>query len=214
MNVEDTDDLSIDHFLVGPMQTNIYLIGCKATGTGAIVDAGGDTDGVLARAEERGLELTKILQTHAHIDHVGGLAAMKARTDAPIYLHEAELEMYNAVEQQGRMFGMQVDQPPAPDIYLEDGDTVELGDLTAEVLLLPGHSPGGIAFLFADQGVIFSGDVLFAGSIGRVDLPGSDREQMEQSLERLKKLDDDIRVLSGHGPETTIGQEKSRNPFM
>ena len=214
MNVEETDDLSIDHFLVGPMQTNIYLIGCKATGTGAIVDAGGNTDGVLARAEERGLELTKILQTHAHIDHVGGLAAMKERTGAPIYLHEAELEMYNAVEQQGRMFGMQVDQPPEPDIYLEDGDTVELGDLTAEVLLLPGHSPGGIAFLFHDQGVIFSGDVLFAGSIGRVDLPGSDRDQMNQSLARLKKLDDEIRVLSGHGPETTIGQEKNRNPFM
>lgn len=214
MNVEDTDDLSIDHFLVGPMQTNIYLIGCKATGTGAIVDAGGNTDGVLARAEERGLELAKILQTHAHIDHVGGLAAMKERTDAPIYLHEAELEMYNAVEQQGRMFGMQVDQPPEPDAYLEDGDTVELGDLTAEVLLLPGHSPGGIAFLFRDQGVIFSGDVLFAGSIGRVDLPGSDRDQMNQSLARLKKLDDAIRVLSGHGPETTIGQEKNRNPFM
>lgn len=212
--VDDTDKLTIDDFLVGPIKTNIYLIGCAETGKGAIVDAGGDTSSVLERADERGLEIDKILQTHAHVDHVGGLSEMKAETGAPIYLHPDELEMYRAAPRQGQMFGIPVDPLPDPDIFVEDGETIELGNLEAEVLYLPGHSPGGIGFYFEEQGVIFSGDVLFAGSIGRVDLPGADREKMGASLERLAELPDDVRVLSGHGPETRIGEEKQKNPYL
>lgn len=212
--VEDADTLSIDHFLVGPIRTNIYLIGCTETGTGAIVDAGGDTDTVLERAEERGLEIAKILQTHAHVDHVGGLNEMTDRTGAPIYLHDDELEMYRAAPKQGRMFGISVQPLPDPDVSVEAGDEIEVGESVARVLHLPGHSPGGIGFYFEDQSVIFSGDVLFEGSIGRVDLPGADPDAMEESLSRMAELPEETRVLSGHGPETTIGEEKKRNPYL
>jgi len=212
--VADTDDLVIDHFLVPPVRTNIYLIGCIETGTGAMIDAGGDTDEVLARADELELEIDKILQTHAHVDHVGGLSAMNAETGAPIHLHEEELEMYRAAPRQGQMFGIQIEPLPDPDEFLEDGDTVEVGELEAQVWHLPGHSPGGVGYYFEQQGVMFSGDVLFAGSVGRVDLPGSDRDRMNASLERLTDLPDETRILSGHGPETTIGDEKRRNPFL
>lgn len=212
--VAHTDELVIEHFLVGPVRTNIYLIGCAETGTGAMIDAGGDTEAVLARADELDLEVDKILQTHAHVDHVGGLSAMKAETDAPIYLHEDELEMYQAAPRQGQMFGIQIEPLPEVDVFVEEGETVEVGDLEAEVWHLPGHSPGGVGYYFEEQGVMFSGDVLFAGSIGRVDLPGSDQEKMEASLERLQQLPEETRVLSGHGPETTIGDEKKRNPFL
>lgn len=212
--VEDGDGLIIEHVLAGPIQTNIYLVGCAETGQGAVIDGGGAPEELLERAEDRGLTIEKILQTHAHVDHVGGLNALKEATDAPIYLHRDDLEMYRAAPQQGRMFGIAIDPLPDVDEFLEDGDTVEVGNFEAQVLHLPGHSPGGIGFYFEDQGVVFGGDVLFAGSIGRVDLPGSDRDAMGKSLERLKKLPDDTRVLSGHGPETTIGQEKKRNPFL
>ena len=214
MHVEDAERLTIDHFLVGPIRTNIYLVGDPERGDAAIIDAGGDVGAVLERAEERGLEVDKILQTHAHVDHVGGLSEMKERTEAPIHLHRDELEMYRAAPRQGAMFGIEIDPLPDVDVYLEEGDVVEVGELEAEVIHLPGHSPGGIAYYFADQGVLFSGDVLFAGSIGRVDLPGADREAMEASLERLKEMPDETRVLSGHGPETTIGDERVRNPYL
>jgi len=212
--VADAGELTVDHFLVGPIRTNIYLIGCSETGTGAIVDAGGDTDALLERADERGLAIDKILQTHAHVDHVGGLNAMKEKTGAPIHLHPDDLEMYREAPKQGRMFGISVDPLPEPDVFLEEGDEVELGEQTAEILHLPGHSPGGIGFYFEEQAVVFSGDVLFAGSIGRVDLPGADPDAMEESLSRLAELPDETRVLSGHGPETTIGDEKDRNPYL
>jgi len=212
--VENAGTLTVDHLLVGPIQTNIYLVGCSETGSAAIVDAGGDADEVLKRAEDRGLEIDKILQTHAHVDHVGGLNAMKSRTDAPIYLHPDELELYRAAPQQGRMFGIAIQELPEPDEFLEEGDRVEVGNCTARVLHLPGHSPGGIGFYFEEQSIIFSGDVLFAGSIGRVDLPGADPDAMEDFLARLAELPDETRVVSGHGPETTIGEEKSRNPYL
>ncbi len=212
--VADTDRLLVDHFLVGPIRTNIYLVGCAETKSGAIIDAGGDSAAVLECAEERGLEIDKILQTHAHVDHVGGLSEMKDETGAPIYLHPDELEMYRAAPRQGQMFGIAIEPLPEPDVFVEEGDRVEIGELEAQVLHLPGHSPGGVGYHFEEEGVIFSGDVLFAGSIGRVDLPGADRDEMEASLERLAELPDTTRVLSGHGPETTIGQEKQKNPFL
>lgn len=212
--VDDAGNLVIEHFLVGPIRTNIYLIGCAESGSGAIVDAGGQTEAVLERAETLGLEVDKIVQTHAHVDHVGGLSEMKARTGAPIHLHRDELEMYEAAPRQGAMFGIDIDPLPEPDVFVQSGDEIEVGRSQARVLHLPGHSPGGIGFYFEKEGVIFSGDVLFAGSIGRVDLPGADPDVMRESLETLKKLPDETRVLSGHGPETTIGDEKRRNPYL
>jgi glyoxylase-like metal-dependent hydrolase (beta-lactamase superfamily II) len=207
----------IESFLVGPIQTNIYLIGCEATGAGAIVDAGGSPDDLLARADDHDLTIQGIWQTHAHIDHVAALSEVKQRTDAPIYLHPDDQPMYDAAPRQGQMFGIECDPLPQVDHYIEDGDTMTLGNLEAEIIHLPGHSPGGIAFYFADTddgGVLLSGDILFENSIGRVDLPGADPDAMKSSLERLMELPDDVRVLPGHGAETTIGREREHNPYI
>lgn len=209
-----TEDIIIESLTVGPIQTNVYVVGCPQTGEGAIIDAGGDPEGLLGLAEEHDLEISKILQTHAHIDHVAAVPEIKEATAAPIYLHPDDMMLWQAAPQQGQMFGIPVERLPAPDEELFDGQTIAVGQLSAEVIFLPGHSPGSVGFYFAAQSVILSGDVLFAGSMGRVDLPGSDRNQMRASLERLSGLPDNTRVLSGHGPATSIGREKQLNPFL
>lgn len=204
----------VEHLVVGPFQTNVYVIGCPATGQGAIVDAGGDGPGLLRLLEENGLELTKILQTHAHIDHVGALSHVRGISDAPIYLHPEERMLYDTAPQQGMFFGIPIAPLPSVDHWLAEGDVLEVGELRARVLLTPGHSPGSVIFYFEEQQTMLSGDVLFAGSIGRTDLPGASVDQMRASLERLKSFPDDTRILSGHGPETTLGHEKRTNPFL
>lgn len=214
MSNEEKSDIIIESLTVGPIQTNVYVVGCAKTGEGAIVDAGGNAEGLLGLADEHNLEIGRILQTHAHIDHIAAIPQVKEATGAPIYLHPDDMMLWQAAPQQGQMFGIEVGALPAPDEELADGQIITLGELQAEVMLLPGHSPGSVAFYFAEQSVILSGDVLFAGSMGRVDLPGSDRNQMRASLERLSTLPDDTQVLSGHGPATSIGREKQLNPFF
>ncbi len=216
MSDEQTDGpAKIAMMTGGPLATNFFVIGCTATDDGAIIDAGFAGDQIVGMAEEQGIEVTKILQTHAHIDHVAGLHAAKALTDAPIYLHPADQFMYDSAPIQGQMFGYQIEPLPPVDELLADGQIITVGSLSARVLLLPGHSPGCVAFWFEELGVVFGGDVLFAGSIGRVDLPGSDPAAMKTSLARLvDELPDDAQVLPGHGPATTIGMEKKRNPFL
>lgn len=204
----------IEHLVVGPFQTNVYVLGCPTTGHGAIVDAGGDGPGLLRLARENNLDITKILQTHAHIDHVGALSHVRAQIDAPIYLHPEERMLYDTAPQQGMFFGIPIDALPAVDHWLAEDDVIEVGELRARVLLTPGHSPGSVIFYFEEQSTMLSGDVLFAGSIGRTDLPGASVAQMRASLERLKTFPDDTRILSGHGPETTLGHEKKTNPFL
>jgi glyoxylase-like metal-dependent hydrolase (beta-lactamase superfamily II) len=211
---QETSDIIIESLTVGPIQTNVYVVGCQKTGEGVIVDAGGDAQGLLGLADEHNLKIGRILQTHAHIDHVAAIPKVKEATSAPIYLHPDDMMLWQAAPQQGQMFGIAVDALPAPDEELFDGQTITIGELTLEVMLLPGHSPGSVGFYFADQSVILSGDVLFAGSMGRVDLPGSDRNQMRASLERMSTLPDDTQVFSGHGPSTSIGREKQLNPFF
>ncbi len=208
------NDFIVESFQVGPAQTNIYLVGCVETGEAAMIDAGGNTAGVQRAAEAHDLEVTKILQTHAHVDHVAGLNDLKAATDAPIYLHPDESTLYDSAPQQGQMFGMPVDPLPDVDVFLEEGETVDVGDDTAEVIHLPGHSPGGIGFYFESREAIFSGDILFRRSIGRIDLPGADREAMKQSLARLAELPAETRVYPGHMSETTIGRELQDNPYL
>lgn len=214
MSSNESADIIIESLTVGPIQTNVYVVGCPQTGKGAIIDAGGDPEGLLGLAGENDLEIAQILQTHAHIDHVAAIPEIKEATGAPILLHPDDMMLWQAAPQQGQMFGIPVGPLPAPDQELADGQTIAVGNLRAEVMLLPGHSPGSVGFYFAEQSVIFSGDVLFAGSIGRVDLPGSDMNQMKASLERISALPDDTRVLSGHGPATSIGREKQLNPFL
>lgn len=201
--------------VVEPFAENSWLIGCPETGRAALIDPGGHVQRLLAVAADRDLEVVEIWLTHAHIDHVMGVAEAVERTGAPVWLHPDDRPLYDNVAQQGAMFGLRVTPPPPPDRDLVPGATLELGSLRAEVLFVPGHSPGHVAFRLDAQGVVFSGDCLFAGSIGRTDLPGGSYETLMRSIrEQLLPLGDDVRVLSGHGPETTIGRERASNPFL
>lgn len=219
-NTESTDNpqgasnMIVESLVVGPLQTNVYVIGCTKTRRGAIVDAGGNAAGLLKLAEKHDLTIESILQTHAHIDHVAAIPEVKRATQAPIYLHPADQFMWQVAPQQGMRFGIQVEPLPDYEHELSDGQRIKVGELECEVIFVPGHSPGSVAFYFAEHALVLSGDVLFAGSMGRVDLPGSDPNAMRKSLERMKQLPDDTRVLSGHGPETSIGREKKLNPFL
>ncbi|CAN0461207.1 unnamed protein product [Laminaria digitata] len=207
-------ELIVEFLTVGPFQTNVYVIGCAKTREGVIIDAGGDGAGLLALAAQHDLELISILQTHAHIDHVAALSEVRQVIDAPIYLHPDEAPLYEGAPQQGLFFGMAIEPLPRVDVWMSEGDVIEIGDLRAEVILAPGHSPGSVIFYFEAQETMISGDVLFAGSIGRVDLPGSDVNAMRASLKKLATYPDATRIYSGHGPDTSLGKEKQTNPFL
>ncbi len=210
----DRDEIAVLSWVVGPIQTSIYVVGCRTTGKAVIIDAGGNAAGLLEAIDDRDWELTEIWQTHAHVDHVAGLNDVKDARDVPILLHQADQPIYEAAVQQGKMFGFDIEPLPSVDQYVEEGDVVNVGKLEAKVMWLPGHSPGQVAFYFEEQGLFFGGDVVFAGSVGRVDLPGCDPEAMKRSLQRVKELPDGTVILPGHGPTTTVGQEKKANPFL
>ncbi|MGE0555993.1 MAG: MBL fold metallo-hydrolase [Gemmatimonadales bacterium] len=197
----------------GGFAQNCYLLVAADGRRAAIVDPGEESDTFLARIESEKLEIEAIWLTHAHIDHVLGVGAIKEATGAPIYLHPADRVLYDAMPSQARAFGFQVDPLPPPDHELAHGDRLSLGAERFEVRLAPGHSPGSVC-LVAD-GYVLAGDVLFQGSIGRTDLPGGDFATLITSIrEQLLTLPDETRVLSGHGPPTTIGQERRTNPFL
>lgn len=207
--------LILDHLTVGPFQTNVYVVGCSHTKEAAIIDGGGDAQGLLAIAEKHELNITQILQTHAHVDHVAALPELnKALPNAPISLHKADKMLYDHAPEQGAMFGYPVNPLPSVTTWIEEGDIIEIGDLRAQVLWMPGHSPGSVIFYFEEQDTMISGDVIFYGSMGRVDLPGSNPEDMRKSLRRLRDYPDATRIYSGHGPDTSLGREKQGNPFL
>jgi hydroxyacylglutathione hydrolase len=196
----------------GQFGENCYLVVDEAH-VCAIIDPGEDA-GLIARTLAA-LHVTPVAiwLTHAHLDHVMGVARLKRETGAPVYLHPADRELYDHVVQQGLAFGIPVDPPPPPDQPFAHGAAVHVGALTFTVRHAPGHSPGSVCLV--GDGVVFTGDVLFAGSIGRTDLPGGDFDTLIRSIEReLLVLPDSTIVYSGHGPETTIGQERRANPFL
>ncbi len=215
MNVEiEHDNLCVLSKVVGPIQTSIYVLGCKKSGEAVIIDAGGDSAALVEAIEGRSWTLTEVWQTHAHIDHVAGLNELKELRDVPILLHPAEQPVYDAAVQQGLMFGFRIEPLPVVEKYVEEGDVVNVGELKAKVMLLPGHSPGSVAFYLQEYDLFFGGDVVFKGSVGRVDLPGSDPQAMRRSLQRVKELPDETIIFPGHGPRTTVGEEKRGNPFL
>jgi glyoxylase-like metal-dependent hydrolase (beta-lactamase superfamily II) len=198
----------------GAFAENAYLVIDEPTRQCAVIDPGQEAGLILHKVEQAGAQAVAIWLTHAHVDHVLGVAEVARKTRASVWLHPADRQLYDAVAEQAAWFALPAPEAqPAPDRDLVAGQQLPLGGLSFEVRHAPGHSLGSVCFV--GQGVVFSGDVLFAGSIGRTDLPGGDFETLIASIEReLLSLPDDTIVYSGHGPETTIGRERRTNPFL
>ncbi len=198
---------------VGPIMANCYIVGCEDTKEAVVIDPGDEADRILMALAQESLKVKYIINTHGHFDHVGANKKMKEATGAPLMIHADDAFMLGRLSQDAGMFGLSAENSPPPDQTLADGDTVSFGNITMSVIHTPGHSPGGIT-LYADN-CLFVGDTLFFGSIGRTDLPGGDYHTLINSIKtKLLGLGDNVRVLTGHGPETTIGREKTSNPFL
>lgn len=209
----------IESAAVAPFFKNGFVLGCERTREGVIIDPGDEVDQLLSFVERERLKVLAILLTHAHVDHVSGVAEAKRRLAVPIYLHPDDLFLYRQAASHGRLFGLDVEQPPPVDVFYEGRGPVAFGDYDVFVHHTPGHCPGGVCLQVARRGEpgkdLFVGDTLFAGSIGRTDLPGGDYDTLLRSITGvLFTFDDDARVYSGHGPQTTIGDERRTNPFV
>jgi len=183
--------------VVGPYQTNCYILGCKDTSQGLVIDPGDDVLRIVKEITRAGLTIKHILITHGHIDHVGGVPELKRITKAPVLIHRLDAGGLGA----------------RPDAFLEEGQIIQVGNYSISVIHTPGHSPGGVCL--CAPGAVFSGDTLFAGSVGRTDFPGGSHELLVEGVRRkIFPLGDDLRVYPGHGPESTIGRERQTNPFF
>jgi glyoxylase-like metal-dependent hydrolase (beta-lactamase superfamily II) len=197
---------------VGPFQENSYLVVDEATNEAVLIDPGDEPERLIAMIKSSGATLHAIWLTHAHIDHIGGIAGVRRAYDVPVHLHPADRPLFDRGTQQAAVYGLPFEQPDAPDCELADGDVLSVGSLGFQVLHTPGHAPGHV--IFRSGNTVLGGDLLFAGSIGRTDLPLSDPEQMQESLAKICELDDQTIVYPGHGPRTTVGHERGTNGFL
>ena len=203
----------LEKLTVGPFQENCFIVGDE--GTGVLFDPGDEAARIALAVERTGLEIEKLIITHAHIDHVGAVAALVDEYACPVLMHAEAEPMLRQLPNQALMMGLRFGKIPVVDGYIEDGEIVDVGALAFRALYTPGHAPGHLAFYSEAEGVVISGDALFAGSVGRVDLPGGSMELLMRSInERLLTLPDATVVHPGHGPETTIGEERAHNPFL
>jgi hydroxyacylglutathione hydrolase len=199
--------------VVGPIQANCYILGSEKTKEAAVIDPGGDVDNILMALAKDSLRLVYIINTHGHFDHTGDNKPLKDATGAQILIHRADAPMILQQGRGGAAWGMRIEDSPPPDRYLAEGDIVTFGDISLKVLHTPGHSPGGIAL--ATDKMVFVGDTLFAGSIGRTDFPGGDQDGLLRGVrDKIFTLGDDVVVYPGHGPQTTVGQEKNTTPSL
>ena len=211
------DSLSVEHFAVGPLGCTCTIVADGASGVALVIDGGDEVDEIVRRLDARGVRATRLLHTHAHVDHIGALGELRARTGARGALHAADLPLYATVAAQARMLGT---PPPAIvplDDELCDGDEFALGAARLTVLHTPGHTPGSVCFALDALGTtrILAGDTLFAGSVGRVDLGGTTLAELTASVrEKLFPYADETSVVPGHGPRTTIGRERATNPYL
>lgn len=211
--------LLIETQAVGPFMKNGFVLWCERTREGVVIDPGDEVEGLLAFTVRRQLAIRHILLTHAHVDHVSGVAAAKRALGVNIYLHRDDEYLYEDAVQYGLHFGLRVEAPPPVDEYYTTGQVIAFGDLEVRPHHTPGHCPGGVCLEVGPKGQrgedLFVGDTLFAGSIGRTDLPGGDYETLITSITQvLFSFGDQARVYPGHGPATTIGRERATNPFL
>ena len=204
--------MKIDWRTVGAFQENSYLVVDPSTQRAALVDPGADAEQLVEMVRASRATLEAIWLTHAHIDHIGAIAGIKRIWDVPVHMHPADRPLFDRGAMQAAVYGLPFEEPPAPERELAEGDILQLGTLRFGVLHMPGHAPGHVVFV--TDGHMIGGDLLFAGSIGRTDLPFSDPDRMSESLERVIMLPDETLVYPGHGPTTAIGRERATNPFL
>lgn len=197
---------------LGPMQANCYLLECEETHSAIVIDPGDNAEVILDVLEKRKLNLEFIINTHGHIDHISANADLKNKTSAKLCIHRLDADMIVNPQKNLSSFIGRAISSPAPDRVLENGNIIEIGTINLKVIHTPGHSRGSISLLADD--VLFTGDLLFAGGIGRYDFPGSSYNQIMESLNKIMELDDNLVVYPGHGPITTIGEERDTNPFL
>ncbi|HMK56849.1 MAG TPA: MBL fold metallo-hydrolase [Dissulfurispiraceae bacterium] len=197
--------------VVGPLQVNCHIIGDEKTGKAMIIDPGDEPDMILDAVGKLKLIVEYIICTHGHFDHVGAVGDIKKGTGAKIVINESDMNIYDSAAEMAHYFGLEFEPQPAPDEFVHEGDNISVGSLTFAVLQTPGHSPGGLSLY--GEGIAITGDTLFAGSIGRTDLPGGNEKVIGKSLRMLLSLPEDTKVFCGHGPASTIGREKRENPF-
>ena len=201
---------------VTPLQQNCTLLWCEATKRGVVIDPGGDLERVQAAIAQAGVTVERIWLTHGHIDHAGGAEALREMLKVPVEgPHRADEFLLNALVEQGAKWGMPEARNVTPDRWLDEGETVFVGEVSFDILHCPGHSPGSVVFVNRAQNFAIVGDVLFQGSIGRSDLPGGDHAALIQSIKtKLLPLSDDMAFICGHGPTSTIGHERATNPYL
>lgn len=201
---------------VTPLTQNCTLLWCEASARGVVIDPGGDLDRVHAAIAQAGVTVERIWLTHGHIDHAGSAEALRETLKVPVEgPHRADEFLLRSLVEQGRKWGMPESRNVTPDRWLDEGDTVSVGEVSFDILHCPGHSPGSVVFVNRTQNFALVGDVLFQGSIGRSDLPGGDHAALLQSIRtKLLPLGDDMAFICGHGPTSTIGQERATNPFL
>jgi hydroxyacylglutathione hydrolase len=199
--------------VVPPLEANCYLLGCEETSQGCIIDPGGDAEAIVAASSAAGLQIRTILLTHGHFDHMAAAQAVAAATGADVHVHHEDAEAVRSPDPSWRLFTDRAPGPLERPVELTDGDELTVGTVKLAVIWTPGHSPGSVCYRLRDR--VFTGDTLFRGSVGRTDLPGGDGEMLLRSLRgRIAVLPDDIQVYPGHGPETTVGEERRSNPFL
>lgn len=206
-------DALLKWFPVGPLQCNCTIIGDRVSRKGIVVDPGGDPDHIMETVQEMGLQISAVIHTHAHLDHILASGEIKKRTGAPLYLHKGDKYLWDSLESQCGIFGIPYSPCPDPDHWLRDDEGLALDEGVA--MHTPGHTPGSMSFWFQKYNLLIAGDTLFRQGIGRTDLPGGDFRQIQASItDRLFRLPDDVLVITGHGDETSIGLEKKINPFF
>jgi glyoxylase-like metal-dependent hydrolase (beta-lactamase superfamily II) len=205
--------LQVEPLVVGPLFSNCYIIWDKDNKEGVIIDPGDDADNILETINELGVKIKYILATHGHFDHVGAVASLRRKLKIEFLAHEDDYFFIEDGENAAQRWGIDIEQPPKPDRFIKDGDMIKIGDFELEVLHTPGHSPGGVSFLY--DKMVFAGDTLFQNSIGRTDFRKGSFKDLSNSIKtRLYTLPDDTIVYTGHGPVTTIGDEKKFNSFV